>query len=63
MRLNTPLAEQSLNRLKIVFHLPKISGKARYGLPVLAFQSAASINMVSAPLQPGSPGLPKQCGI
>lgn len=34
IRLKTPLADQSLNRLNIVFHLQKISGRSRQGLPV-----------------------------
>jgi len=63
MRLNIPLADQLLNRLKIVFYLPKISGKSYHGLPVLAFQGTASINIrLSAPLRSGSLGLPKQYG-
>ena len=61
-RWKTSALTQSRNRLNTVFHLPKKVGRSRHGLPVRTIYSTASTKRrLSAPLRPGSVGLPRQC--
>ena len=55
MPCQTPRFAHSLNRLKIVFHGPKRSGRSRHGAPVFAFQMTALIKLRS----PRSDGRPR----
>ena len=54
---------QSRKRVKTLFQWPNEGGRSRQGLPVRAIHSTASTNsLLSLPLRPGSPGLPRQSG-
>jgi hypothetical protein len=62
-RSQTPSLDHREKRTKTLFQLPKLSGRSRQGTPVLASQSIASTNKrLSAPVRPGSLGLPGKCG-
>ncbi len=60
---NTSAATQPRNRVYTEFHFPNEAGRSRQGLPVRTIHNTASTkSRLSAPLRPGSPGFPRQCG-
>ena len=62
-RSQTPSLDHLEKRTKVLFQLPKTSGKSRQGIPVRASQSTASTNRrLFTPVRPGSLGLPGKCG-
>jgi hypothetical protein len=62
-RFQTAAFIQSRNRVNTLFQWPNAPGKSRHGLPVRAIHNTASTNsLLSLPLRPGSPGLPRHSG-
>ncbi len=62
-RSKTPALAQRLKRTKMLFQLPKSTGRSRQGEPVRTRQSTASRNsLLSLPVAPGSDFLPGNTG-